>query len=98
MSHMGVPSTSPSRAGLAAAARYGAAAAVLVLLALLGWRLALAPVHGVRDAAACERAYAAARTHADSLSAAFLSFPDPAGRAVKRRCGELRAMVGAPGR
>lgn len=79
---------------IAPAARYGAAAVVVIALAIVGWRLALAPVHGVADAASCERAFAEARTRADSVWAGFLSFPDPARRAVNRRCRELRpAMV-----
>jgi hypothetical protein len=96
MSHMRGQPISPTRVSLAVAARYGASAVVLAVLVVLAWRLALAPGHGVRDAAGCERAYAAARTHADTVSAAFLSYPDPTGRNVKRRCGELRpATVGS---
>lgn len=86
-------------ARLAGAALQVVGAAVLVALITLVARLALAPGHGVRDAAGCERAYAAARTHADTLSVAFLSYPDPRQRGLKRRCGELRAAtVAAPGR
>lgn len=52
--------------------------------------LALAPVHGVHDAAACQRQYAAARTRTDSLSVDMRSFRDPAMGHLMRRCGELR--------
>jgi hypothetical protein len=71
--------------------RYGAAAALLLALTALGARLAFAPIHSVRTAAECARAYAEARTHADTLSVDMLSYPgspgEPAGRRV---CGGLR--------
>lgn len=74
------------------AARYGVGVGMLLALAVLSYRLALAPIHGVRDAAGCARAYAAARTHGDTLSAASLSYPDPHGRG-NRRCFELRPLA-----
>ncbi len=84
---------------LARAAGYTASMTALCLLVVLVGNLALGPVHGVRNEAACERAYAEARTRTDSISAQLLSFPDPAGRGVTRRCGELHAAtVDAPGR
>lgn len=95
------PESMPSSAHgrLALAARSAAGATVVLLLALLASRLALGPIHAVRDAAGCERAYADARTKMDSLSVTYLSFPDPAARQLRHRCGELRAaFVDAPGR
>jgi hypothetical protein len=71
----------------------------VLLLVLLISRLAFAPIHGVRDAAACERAYADAQTRQDSIAVATLSYPDPHGHPVKRRCGELRpGFAAGPGR
>ena len=71
--------------------RNGAAVALLLALVALASRLVFAPIHGARSAAACARAYAAARTHADTVSADRLSYPDPAGPGGRRRrCGDLR--------
>ncbi len=64
-------------------------AAVLIALAVLVSRLAIGPVHGVDSAEACKRAYASAKTRADSVSVATLSFPDPARQPVTRRCSEF---------
>ncbi|QJR37540.1 hypothetical protein [Gemmatimonas groenlandica] len=81
------------------AMRFTAGAAVVVLLGALATRLAVGPIHAVRNASECERAYAGARTHSDSISVTFLSFPDAASRGIRRRCGELHAaVVSAPGR
>ena len=72
--------------------RYGGAVALLLALAALGARLALAPIHAARNAAACVRAYAAARTHADTVSVDWRSYADSAaGR--RRRCGDLRIVT-----
>ena len=82
-----------------AVARHGVAVSILLAMAFLSYRLMLAPVHGVRDVSMCDRAYAEARTHEDTLAVAFLSYPDPAGRSVQRRCGGLRRLtVGITGR
>lgn len=90
---------SPARTRVAQAARFVGGVIVVLLLAVLASRLALGPIHAVRNAAGCERAYADARTRTDSLSVTFLSFPDSAGRQIRHRCGELRAaVVDAPGR
>jgi hypothetical protein len=74
------------------AAQYGAAVVVLLVLTILAARLTFAPIHGASSAAGCARAYAAARTHADTVSADLLSYGDsargPMGR--RRRCGDLR--------
>lgn len=79
--------------------RFAAGAAVVVLLGVLATRLAMGPIHAVGNAAECEQAYARARTHSDSLSVTFLSYPDSASRGLRHRCGELRAaVVSAPGR
>lgn len=61
-------------------------AAIVLLVA----KLAIAPVHGVRNATACERAYADATSRTDSIAVDMLSFPDSTNRRVSRRCGELR--------
>jgi hypothetical protein len=65
-------------------------ASVLVVLVVLVAKLAIAPVHGVHDAAGCERAWAEARSRTDTISADLLSFPDSMNRRLSRRCGELR--------
>jgi hypothetical protein len=79
--------------------RYGGAAALVLGLVVLVSRLALAPVQGVHNAAECRSAYVRAQTRSDSNAVDFLSFPDPAGRHITRRCNEvLPAAVGAPGR
>jgi hypothetical protein len=93
------PSVSSGPGRLSRVAAYAASATAILLLVVLVGKLALGPVHGVRNTAACERAYAEARTRTDSMSAELLSFPDPAGSRVTRRCGELHpANVEAPGR
>ena len=92
-------SVSSGRGRLSRAAGYAASVTAMLLLVVLVGKLAIGPVHGVRNEAACERAYAEARSRTDSISVALLSFPDPAGRRVTRRCGELHpANVEAPGR
>ena len=79
--------------------RYATAAALVVGFVVLVGRLALAPVHGVHTAAECDRAYASAQTRTDSIAVDFLSFPDPAGRQITRRCNEVRPLpTGVPGR
>ena len=99
MQHVRALMASPAGVRVAHAARCMAGATVVLLLAVLASRLALGPIHAVRDAAGCERAYADARTRTDSLSVTYLSFPDSAGHGTKHRCGELRAaVVDAPGR
>ena len=55
-------------------ARVGAAATLLLVLAVLAARLALAPIHAVRSAAGCARAYAAAQTHGDTVTADLLTY------------------------
>lgn len=68
---------------------YGLTIAVAILIALgsfFSWR-AMAPVHAVGDAAACERAYTEATTRTDSLSVDLMSYPDPLRRGVTQRCG-----------
>jgi len=99
MQHPPGPSASSGPSRLSRVVGYTASVSVMLLLAVLVGKLALGPVHGVKNAAACERAYADARTRTDSISVELLSFPDPAGRRVTRRCGELRpANVEAAGR
>jgi hypothetical protein len=78
---------------------YIGGAVVLIALAVLVSRLAIGPVHGVDSAEACKRAYANAKTRADSVSVATLSFPDPARQPVPRRCSEFNTVYAdAPGR
>lgn len=99
MRHPPEPSGSSGPGRLSRAAGYTASVSVMLLLVVLVGKLAIGPVHGVKNAAACERAYADARTRTDSISVELLSFPDPAGRRVTRRCGELHpANVEAAGR
>ncbi len=99
MQHVPELMMSPFRSRFARAARSTAGVSVALLLVVLTVRLALGPIHAVRDAAGCERAYADARTRMDSLSVTYLSFPDSAARQLRHRCGELRAaVVSAPGR
>jgi hypothetical protein len=99
MHHPPKQSMSSGAGRLARAAGHTASVTALFLLVVLVGKLVLGPVHGVRNEAACERAYAEARTRTDSISAQLLSFPEPARRGVTRRCGELHAAtVDAPGR
>ena len=99
MQHVPELMMSPFRSRFARAARSTAGVSVALLLVVLTVRLALGPIHAVRDAAGCERAYADARTRMDSLSVTYLSFPGSAARQLRHRCGELRAaVVSAPGR
>ena len=97
--HPPEPSVSSGPGRPSRAAGYTASVTALLLLVVLVGKLAIGPVHGVKNAAACERAYADARSRTDSISVELLSFPDPAGRRVTRRCGELHPdNVDAPGR
>ena len=99
MQHVPELMMSPFRSRFARAARSTAGVSVALLLVVLTVRLALGPIHAVRDAAGCERAYADARTRMDSLSVTYLSFAESAARQLRHRCGELRAaVVSAPGR
>ena len=93
MQHVRALMASPAGVRVAHAAPYIAGATVSLLLVVLASRLALGPIHAVRDAAGCERAYADARTRTDSLSVTFLSFPDSSGHGTRHRCGKLRAAI-----
>lgn len=80
--------TNEDRAIRSSAKRYAGGAAVVLTLALLvGW-LAMRPVRGVSSAEECARAFEQAQSRTDSIAAALLSFPDPSGHQVPRRCGE----------
>jgi hypothetical protein len=70
------------------------AASVVVLLALgtLFYQLAVAPMHSVSSRAECAREYAKAKTHADTISVDFTSFPDTSG--ARNRCYVTRAQPG----
>ena len=72
-----------------AMARFFSAGVVVALVVLLA-KLAIAPVHGVRNAADCARAYADARSRTDTIAADLLSFPDGRSRRISHRCGERR--------
>lgn len=87
------PSAAPR--GWRAWARSGTAVVLLLTFSVLVARLALSTSHGVRSAAACRRAYAAARTHADTVSVDMLSYPDSVARGsgFRRPCGELRTAT-----
>ncbi|BAH40416.1 MAG TPA: hypothetical protein DGD08_05020 [Gemmatimonas aurantiaca] len=73
--------------------RYGFAAGLLLALGFFAYRLAIAPVHAVSSASACDGAYARAHTRADSIAVDLLSYPDPAGYGVDRRCGTRESSV-----
>ena len=82
--------------------QYGAVVVLWGVILALGARLALAPIHpGVRTAAECARGYAAARTHADTVSADLVSYPGQPGQprrlgqspGRRRPCGELRTVT-----
>jgi hypothetical protein len=70
--------------------RYSGAAVLVLGIVVLVSKLALAPVQGVHTAAECRGAYAKAQTRSDSNAVDFLSFPDPAGRHITRRCHEVQ--------
>jgi hypothetical protein len=70
----------------------GVTALVLGIVALVS-TLALAPVHGVHNAAECREAYAKAVTRQDSMSVDFASFPDSAGRNISHRCNEVLPLA-----
>jgi hypothetical protein len=65
--------------------------AITLVIALLVAKLAYAPVHGVRNAEACEQAYAQATSRTDTIAVDMLSFAGGASGRIRRRCGELRA-------
>ena len=65
----------------------------LVVLGVVSYRLMLAPIHGVRHASDCARAYAKARTYGEKLSADNLSFRDTAHPGVDMRCAMVRTGV-----
>lgn len=85
------PPVSPRHAAVGPSARYVAGGMIVLMLSVLVSRLALAPVHGVRNAAACKEAYTNARSRTDSMFTALLSYPDPHGHGISRRCGELNS-------
>jgi hypothetical protein len=58
---------------------------IVVLIAAFVGTLALSPYHKVHTAEECRAAYAAARTHADSVAVSFKPFDD-GNRAVDMRC------------
>jgi hypothetical protein len=55
----------------------------------------MAPMHAVSSAGACDAAFKKARSRTDTIAAALLSFPDPSGRHLNRRCGETQEVAAA---
>lgn len=70
--------------------RLAVGAVITLAVALLVARLAMAPVHGVRNADECTEAYAKATSRTDTISVDMLSFAGGASGHIRRRCGELR--------
>jgi hypothetical protein len=72
--------------------KLSAAASIVVLLALVAflYGLAQAPMHGVRDVAECDRAYAKAKSRMDTIAVDHTSFRDTSGRRYRGRCGITR--------
>ena len=67
----------------------GLAIGLLLVLAAVVIRLASAPLYAVYDSRDCQRAYARARTIADTARVDLHPFAARAGDA-RRRCGEIR--------
>ena len=90
------PDDSASDAALTpSTVRYAGGAVILVGLGVLIAWLAMAPMHAVSSADACDAAFEKARSRTDTIAAALLSFPDPSGRHLNRRCGETQDIVAA---
>lgn len=78
--------------------RYAGGAVILLGLGVFIVWLAMAPMHAVSSADACDAAFKQARSRTDTIAAALLSFPDPTGHHVTRRCGERLAAPHPGGR
>lgn len=77
------------------ALRYSGGAVILLGLGVFIAWLAMAPMHAVSSADACDAAFKNARSRTDTIAAALLSFPDPSGRHLNRRCGETQKVATA---
>ncbi|MBL0890356.1 MAG: hypothetical protein K2Y26_01775 [Gemmatimonadaceae bacterium] len=75
--------------------RYGGGAVIVAALGVFIVWLAMGPTHAVSSAEACDAAFKKARSRTDTIAAALLSFPDPSGHRVNRRCGETQDIVAA---
>lgn len=104
-----VPPTAPTKRGSALVAAAGRAwrraaphawsVAVFAVIVAVTGRMVLGPVHAVRDAKGCRRAYAEARTRQDTVSVDRLSYPDSTAPRRRGRCVFQRiATLGALGR
>lgn len=71
--------------------RIAIAVTLLAVIVAVVAKLALSPYHHVHTAAACRAAYAAARTHMDSVAVSFKPFDD-GNRSVDTRCGSVLAV------
>lgn len=65
----------------------GAILLLVVIVAIVG-KLALSPYHHVHTAAECRAAWAAARTHMDSVAVSFKPFDD-GNNSVDTRCSSV---------
>lgn len=73
--------------------RYGGGAMILLGLGIFVAWLAMAPMHAVSSAGACDAAFKDARSRTDTIAAALLSFPDTTGHHLSRRCGETQNVA-----
>jgi hypothetical protein len=71
--------------------RIAIAVTLLAAIVAVVAKLALSPYHHVHTAAECKAAYAAARTHMDSVSVSFKPFDD-GNRSVDTRCSSVLAV------
>jgi len=63
---------------------------IVISIALLGLKLATAPLYAVYDGTDCQSVYARSRTVGDTARVDLLPYTASAG-AGKRTCGEVRA-------
>ena len=68
-----------------------AAALIVLAIAAISAKLALAPFHDVLTADDCRAAYAKARTHAETVAVDFKPF-DEGDRSVNTRCSMTRTF------
>lgn len=71
--------------------RIAIAITLLAVIVAVVAKLALSPYHHVHTAAECRAAYAAARTHMDSVAVSFKPFDDGS-RSVDTRCSSVLAV------
>lgn len=70
--------------------RIAIAVTLLAAIVAVVAKLALSPYHHVHTAAECKAAYAAARTHMDSIAVSFKPFDD-GNNSVDTRCSSVLA-------